>query len=139
MPRKCDSKGEVVDLFCGIGALSHGLMRAGFNIIAGYDVDARCKYAFEKNNKADFFARDVAKLTAKEIKSHYTGTGPSVLAGCAPCQPFSTYKHRYEEDPKWDLVISFGKLAAAVRPDFVTAVPVGLAEAIGKSLAASKQ
>ena len=49
------------------------------------------------------------------------------------------YKHRYEEDPKWDLVIRLGKLAAAVRPDFVTAVPLGLSEAIGKPLAASKQ
>ena len=29
-------------------------MRAGFNIIAGYDVDTRCKYAFEKNYKAVF-------------------------------------------------------------------------------------
>lgn len=46
--------GEVVDLFCGVGALSHGLMRTGFNILAGYDTDARCKHAFEKNNKAKF-------------------------------------------------------------------------------------
>ena len=62
---------------------SHGLMLAGFNIIAGYDVDARCKYAFEKNNKARFFARDVGKLTAKTIQNHYTtGAGPFALAGC---------------------------------------------------------
>ena len=115
-----NNRGEVVDLFCGIGALSHGLMLSGFNIIAGYDIDARCKYAFEKNNKADFFTRDVAKLTAEEIQSHYTGAGPSVLAGCAPCQPFSTYKRRYGEDPKWNLVTKFAELAVAVRPDFVT-------------------
>ena len=40
--RRLDGKriyGEVVDLFCGIGALSHGLKRAGFQIIAGYDAD----------------------------------------------------------------------------------------------------
>src|SRR5205823_11581400 len=54
--------GEVVDLFCGVGALSHGLKRAGFKIVAGYDTDARCKYAFEKNNDAIFYVRDVAKL-----------------------------------------------------------------------------
>lgn len=55
--------GEVVDLFCGVGALSHGLLRAGLTIKAGYDVDRNCKYAYEKNNKATFYARDVAKLT----------------------------------------------------------------------------
>ena len=120
MLHRNSGQGEVVDLFCGIGALSHGLMRAGFDIVAGYDVDARCRYAFEKNNKAKFFVRDVSKLAAKEINAHYTGSGASVLAGCAPCQPFSTYKHRYDEDPKWNLVTSFAKLATKVQPDFVT-------------------
>ena len=112
--------GEVVDLFCGIGALSHGLRLKGFKIVAGYDVDSRCRYAFEKNNKSTFYERDVAKLSAKEIRRHFTGKGPSILAGCAPCQPFSTYKYRYEEDPKWSLVTKFSDLAAKVSPDFVT-------------------
>lgn len=112
--------GEVVDLFCGVGALSHGLKLAGFKILAGYDVDQRCKYAFEKNNGGQFISGDVAKLKPEDIKKHYTGNGPSVLAGCAPCQPFSSYKHRYEEDPKWNLVAKFARLAVKVQPDFVT-------------------
>ncbi|MEQ8268763.1 MAG: DNA cytosine methyltransferase [Parvibaculum sp.] len=113
-------KGEVVDLFCGIGALSHGLRLAGFKIVAGYDIDQNCKYAYEKNNDAQFFARDVAKLTAREIRKHFSGKVPSVLAGCAPCQPFSTYKQRYGEDPKWNFVTKFASLAVAVQPDFIT-------------------
>ncbi len=112
--------GEVVDLFCGVGALSHGLKCAGLKIVAGYDTDARCRYAFEKNNDATFYTRDVAKLTAKEIKNHFSGNAPSILAGCAPCQPFSTYKQRYDEDPSWDLVAKFAKLAVKANPDFVT-------------------
>ncbi|MBB3391601.1 DNA (cytosine-5)-methyltransferase 1 [Rhizobium sp. BK275] len=120
MPRIDAKIGEVVDLFCGVGALSHGLKKAGFDIKAGYDTDRRCKYAFEKNNNSKFYARDVAKLTADEIRGHFSGTAPSVLAGCAPCQPFSTYKQRYDEDPRWDLVNSFALLAAEVQSDFVT-------------------
>ena len=112
--------GEVVDLFCGVGALSHGLKLAGLKIIAGYDTDPRCQHAFEINNNAKFHVRDVAKLTSNEIQGHFTGRVPSVLAGCAPCQPFSTYKHRYGEDPRWGLVTKFAKLAAEVEPDFVT-------------------
>lgn len=111
---------EVVDLFCGVGALSHGLKMAGLKIVAGYDIDARCKHAFEKNNGGEFFARDVSKLTAQEIRKHFSGKTKSVLAGCAPCQPFSTYKQRYEEDPQWSLVNKFAKLAVEVAPDFVT-------------------
>jgi DNA (cytosine-5)-methyltransferase 1 len=97
------SRPEVVDLFCGVGALSHGLMLAGCKIVAGYDVDRRCKFAFEENNGG-----------------HFTGSAPSVLAGCAPCQPFSTYKHRYAEDPQWSLVNKFSELASEVLPDYVT-------------------
>jgi DNA (cytosine-5)-methyltransferase 1 len=111
---------EVVDLFCGVGALSHGLMLAGCKILAGYDTDARCRHAFEKNNEATFYPRDVSKLLASEIATHFSGQAPTVLAGCAPCQPFSTYKQRYAEDPQWGLVKKFAELASEVRPDFVT-------------------
>jgi len=111
---------EVVDLFCGVGALSHGLKLAGCRIVAGYDIDSRCKYAFETNNDADFYPRDVSKLSPGEISAHFSREGPSVLAGCAPCQPFSTYKQRYDEDPQWGLVRKFAELAVEVAPDFVT-------------------
>ena len=111
---------EVVDLFCGVGALSHGLLRAGFDIRAGYDTDHRCKHAFETNNESIFFCSDVAYLEAEEVSSHFSGDLPTVLAGCAPCQPFSTYKYRYGEDPQWDLVGRFARLAVKVKPDFIT-------------------
>ena len=112
--------GEVVDLFCGVGSLSHGLMLSGFDIRAGYDTDKRCCHAFEDNNHSEFYARDVALIQPDEIAAHFSGEVPSVLAGCAPCQPFSTYKQRYDEDPRWDLVGSFAKLAVKVQPDFIT-------------------
>lgn len=115
-----DTRPEVVDLFCGVGALSHGLMLAGCKIVAGYDVDRRCKFAFEHNNGGHFYTRDVSKLLASEVSAHFTGKVPSVLAGCAPCQPFSSYKHRYEEDPQWGLVSKFADLASEVLPDYVT-------------------
>ena len=111
---------EVVDLFCGVGALSHGLKLAGCKILAGYDTDGRCKHAFETNNGGEFIKRDVGKMSAYEIMGHYSGEAPTVLAGCAPCQPFSSYKQRYDEDPQWGLVTKFAELAAEVQPDFVT-------------------
>lgn len=46
------TKIEVVDLFCGIGGLSYGLKSKGFKILAGYDLDGTCKYAYEHNNNA---------------------------------------------------------------------------------------
>lgn len=45
---------EVVDLFCGIGGLSYGLKSKGFKVLAGYDLDGTCQYAYEHNNAAHF-------------------------------------------------------------------------------------
>lgn len=87
------TKIEVVDLFCGIGGLSYGLKSKGFKIIAGYDLDGTCKYAYEHNNNATFLLEDIKSVTDKEISSWYSTDAIRVLAGCAPCQPFSSYSH----------------------------------------------
>jgi len=112
--------GEVVDLFCGVGAISHGFYRTGFDVRAGYDIDAQCKFAFETNNRSQFIAGDVASVSPDDINKHYSGTKPKILVGCAPCQPFSSYKHRYAEDPQWGLVPRFAEIAAECRPDYIS-------------------
>ena len=116
------SKIEVVDLFCGIGGLSYGLKSKGFKILAGYDLDSTCKYAYEHNNNAIFLHRDIKSVTDKEISSWYSKDSVKVLAGCAPCQPFSSYSHsKKEKDPnKYDLLYEFGRLVKNVKPDIVT-------------------
>jgi len=40
----------VIDLFCGIGGLSHGFIQENFNVIAGFDTDNTCKYGYEKKS-----------------------------------------------------------------------------------------
>ena len=41
---------HAVDLFCGIGGLTHGLQDAGVVVKAGIDSDPTCQHAFEVNN-----------------------------------------------------------------------------------------
>src|ERR1700737_4974310 len=81
------TRANVVDLYCGIGGLTHGFKREGFNVVAGFDTDGRCKYAFEKNNAAVFFQQDVAALSSRKLRSVYPKGDLRILAGCAPCQP----------------------------------------------------
>ena len=82
---------EVIDLFCGIGGLSFGMKSKGFNILAGYDLDATCRYAYETNNNAKFIYKDIKTVSPDEIRTAYGKGSIRVLAGCAPCQPFSSY------------------------------------------------
>lgn len=110
---------SVVDVFCGAGGLTHGLFLEGFPIAAGIDLDEACRYPFETNNFAPFVRKDVADLTAAELFDLFYPGLPRVLVGCAPCQPFSTYRQK-ASDPKWQLVGRFADLIEQSLPDVVS-------------------
>lgn len=112
-----------VDLFCGVGGLTHGLVRGGVNVVAGIDLDGACRYPYEANNRAKFLQRDVKRLAAADISALFGDAPLTMLAGCAPCQPFSTYSRSGRKDRgdhEWELVASFGRLVREVKPHFVT-------------------
>lgn len=113
---------EVIDLFCGIGGLSFGMKSKGFDILAGYDLDSTCQYAYETNNEAKFIYKDIKTVSADEIRSQYSKNSIRVLAGCAPCQPFSSYafKNKKKDPNKYDLLYEFGRIVEDVEPDIVT-------------------
>jgi DNA (cytosine-5)-methyltransferase 1 len=111
-----------IDLFCGAGGLTHGLQREGINVVAGVDVEETCRHPFEFNNSAEFINEDVSKISADRLKKLYGRSEIKVLAGCAPCQPFSTYSQRYDvlSSPRWGLLYQFDRLVRELRPEIVT-------------------
>jgi len=111
---------SVVDLFCGIGGLTHGFVQEGFNVVAGIDIDPTCEFPFKKNNSAEFIRKPVEELSADDILRFYPEGDTKILVGCAPCQPFSKYSNRKSEDEKWQLVGTFAKLIREVQPDIVS-------------------
>lgn len=112
----------VVDLFCGIGGLSHGFVKQGFNVLAGFDIDRTCQYAYETNNAAKFYYQDIKDVSKKQIDALYANSKIRVMAGCAPCQPFSSYafKVKDKDADKYDLLYQFGRLVKEVLPEIVT-------------------
>lgn len=116
------SKVACIDLFCGAGGLTYGLMQAGIPVVGGIDVDTACRYPFETNNGARFISKDVKSVKPSELKKLYGDAEIRILAGCAPCQPFSTYSQRYDTltSPRWPLLYQFARLIKSVRPDVVT-------------------
>ena len=112
-----------VDLFCGIGGLTYGLNKSGIKVVAGVDIDERCKFAFEKNNGGLFINNSIKEISSKEILNLYPSKGLKVLVGCAPCQPFS--KHTQKEKDRetkddWGLLYHFFKLIKKVEPIVVS-------------------
>jgi DNA (cytosine-5)-methyltransferase 1 len=111
---------KAVDLFCGVGGLTHGLQLSGIDVIAGYDTDQLCKYPYEANNTAKFFNTNVNDLTENELASHFKNASYRLLAGCAPCQPFSNYTQALPKDHRWSLLDEFGRLAKGSQPELIT-------------------
>lgn len=119
-----------VDLFCGVGGLTSGLEAAGVDVRLGVDIDEDCRHPIVTNTRARFRAADVARLDPGTVRQALDGGDVTLLAGCAPCQPFSTYARgaKREGGPRrgrggaddWKLVEHFGELVGAVQPDLVT-------------------
>ena len=113
-----------VDLFCGIGGLTHGLQISGIQVSAGFDIDQRCRYAYEANNNSVFVEADIDALPANDIIQFYPEGCTRVLVGCAPCQPFSRYTQRYRKEghkgDKWRLLYAFSDKIRDIMPEIVS-------------------
>lgn len=112
-----------VDLFCGAGGLTRGLIDAGVRVVAGVDLDQACEHPYTANHDGVIFHKyDVAKLEATEVAKWFGDASIRVLAGCAPCQPFSSYSRRYETvgTERWSLLNHFARLVRELKPDIVT-------------------
>lgn len=117
------TKIEAVDLFCGVGGLTHGLQKAGIKVNLGIDLEDACRYSFEVNNRTRFMCKDVSLVTKTDIELAFSDEVEiKVLAGCAPCQPFSSYQNGKDTstDKKWPLLYEFARLIKETSPDVVT-------------------
>lgn len=119
---------RAIDFYCGIGGLTRGLLDAGIKVVAGFDVDGRCKETYERNNRsARFFEQNVEDISAGYLWKILgcRRTTDLLFAACAPCQPFS--KHRkckpetddegfkeFNRDAR--LLGAFARLIEAIRP-----------------------
>ncbi len=116
------SKIEAIDLFCGAGGLTHGLARAGIRVKAGLDIDDACRYPFEANNRAKFIGRDIREVTGASLAALYSPNAVRLLAGCAPCQPFSTLAKGPDKSVRqqWRLLEEFARLVRELSPELIT-------------------
>lgn len=115
---------QVVDLFCGVGGLTRGLLDAGLNVVAGFDNDPTCEFAYHENNQANFICQNIREMTGEEVQECFDPDVTKVLVGCAPCQPFSTMRFKLRNanltDEKYNLLTEFGRIIQAVQPSVIS-------------------
>jgi DNA (cytosine-5)-methyltransferase 1 len=99
-------------------------MQAGVTVRAGFDNDPGCRYPYEANlPSAEFVLADVRDLTGADLVACWSDDDDfRLLAGCAPCQPFSPYRGGSDTstDEKWPLLREMLRLVQETEPHFVT-------------------
>jgi DNA (cytosine-5)-methyltransferase 1 len=115
---------KVVDLFAGVGGFSLGAIRAGFDVVAGIDLDRHAITAHAKNfPQARHRRRNVANLTGDSLRQ-IAGIADGELAGIIggpPCQGFSTMGSQRRNDKRNSLFLQFFKLVSETKPSFFVA------------------
>lgn len=121
MSKQAYQECSVIDLFCGVGGLTHGFVLEGFNVVAGVDSDGACKFAYEQNNNSRFIHQRLENIMPQKVAELYPEGHGRILVGCAPCQPFSQYKKKKgAQDDKWKLLDRFADFIDVIQPQVVS-------------------
>jgi len=112
-----------IDLFSGCGGLTLGLKQAGFAVLSAVEVDAAAVKTYKSNHKDVAVEHtDIRALSAQGLrrKLRLRPGQLDLLAGCPPCQGFSTLRTRNganrNRDARNDLIQEMLRFARAFRP-----------------------
>jgi DNA (cytosine-5)-methyltransferase 1 len=131
MTDRGDSKGKVVDLFCGGGGASLGFAEAGFDVCGAVDIDEVAIETYRKNlcengivSFDEPMQADLGDTSFGEIRDFFDlqEGETDVICGCPPCQNFSSLRDTEpwpDDEPKDRLLRSFVRLVDEETPDVV--------------------
>ncbi len=112
-----------IDLFSGCGGLSLGLKKAGFHVLAAVELDKLAAETYAQNLKKTLVLRsDIRRITPSAMmkKCGLKRGELDLLAGCPPCQGFSTLRtlngHADIDEPMNDLVFQFRRFVRGLLP-----------------------
>ena len=116
---------KFIDLYSGIGIGSLGFVKAGFQIAAAVDLDAKACTVYEENLGVAPIVGDLRRISGAEILGHAglkRGELP-LLVGCPPCQGFSSLRRtrlrKGQRDTRKSLLRVFGQRVEEMLPKIV--------------------
>lgn len=95
--RRSRKKLIAIDLFSGCGGLTLGLKQAGFKVISAVELDVTAANTYKANHRRVVLKQaDIRDVTARGLRRELKlDRGElDLLAGCPPCQGFSTLRTR---------------------------------------------
>lgn len=120
------SVGTFIDLFCGCGGFTLGMVRAGFECVAAIDFDEFAAGTLKNNlpTISNVLQKDLTKYNPEELSKLTGYRYVDVIVGGPPCQGFSlarsadgaNHGKRLTEDPRRGLYREFLKYVAYFQP-----------------------
>jgi DNA (cytosine-5)-methyltransferase 1 len=109
------------DLFSGVGGLTEGLRKAGFDTRFAFEINEIASKAYSMNHKnTTVITKDIREVDLDEIKSKLNGMNLHLLAGCPPCQGFSSIRRLNKpkpiDDPRNDLINQYVRFVEYFKP-----------------------
>jgi DNA (cytosine-5)-methyltransferase 1 len=112
---------NAIDLFCGCGGVTQGLKDAGFNVLVGVEKSSAPAFVYRANHpEVRLFESDITELSLDEVAAACDGQVIHLIAGCPPCQGFSSIRcHNRRQpidDPRNMLVSEYFKYIEKFKP-----------------------
>lgn len=127
----------IIDLFSGAGGLSYGLKSCGFDIRAGVEIDENAIQTYNKNIGNIVLRKDISLISGNELLD-FAGLKKGqmfIIAGCPPCQGFSSVGPRDLNDIRNQLVFQYVRLIKETQPWFIIMENVpGMSRGVGKTI-----
>ncbi|EGT3624766.1 DNA cytosine methyltransferase, partial [Morganella morganii] len=90
-------KFKAIDFFCGAGGVTCGLKQAGFSVVAGIEIEDIAAKTYQLNHPEHILLKqDIKKIDPVELMHSLNLKEGSLdlIAGCPPCQGFSSHRTR---------------------------------------------
>lgn len=131
-----------LDLFCGAGGFSWGLVAAGFDVLGAVDSWRVAADTYSKNFGHPVVCENLAQLSGDQLRERLAigEIELDLIAGGPPCQGFSIQRIGDDADDRNNLVLEFARLVLELRPRaFVMENVPGLLGTRGKPLVGAFQ
>jgi DNA (cytosine-5)-methyltransferase 1 len=110
-----------IDIFSGVGGLTEGMHQADFKTQIAFEIDEIASKAYNLNHPhTNVITKDIRDVSIAEIKKILNGKTVHLLAGCPPCQGFSSMRtlNRVQpvEDERNNLIMEYVRVVKALKP-----------------------
>lgn len=110
-----------IDIFSGCGGLTEGMHQADFKTKIAFEIDEIASIAYRLNHpETTVIINDIRRVSIAEIEKLLNGNTIHLLAGCPPCQGFSSIRRLNRVTPISDernnLIMEYVRLVKALKP-----------------------